>query len=129
MDSAREPRKLDWVLWAARILALLWAAWWTYFAVGSGIVEGGGATGLIMHVLWGPPVVLFLLMVWLAWRRAKLGGIVFVCVSVALAVAYVPLVHAPGPRPALRTAAGGRSSLHSGRPARTENRLRRLPGM
>ncbi len=76
-------------LWCARVLALLWVAFWLYFAVGSGIGEGGGAGGLIVHVLFMPPALLFLAAFLLAWYRPRAGAMALAVIGVALTVVYL----------------------------------------
>ena len=80
-------------IWSARILAFLWTGFWLFFAVASGIVEGGGLANFLKHALLGPPAILFLAVSVLAWRRPKWGGLAFIALGVVLSVTYPILAH------------------------------------
>lgn len=67
------------VLKGASILALAWGAWWTFFGVASGIGEGIGALGTVMHTL---PGLVFLAAAFIARRWNVLGGILLVAVAI-----------------------------------------------
>lgn len=63
----------------ASILALVWGAWWTFFGVASGIGEGIGALGTVMHTL---PGLIFLSAAVIARRWNLPGGILLVAVGI-----------------------------------------------
>jgi hypothetical protein len=67
------------VLNGASILALAWGAWWTFFGIASGIGEGIGALGTVMHTL---PGLLFLAAAVIARRWNLPGGILLVAVGI-----------------------------------------------
>ena len=57
----------------ARTLALIWAVWWTFFALVSG--AGEGLKGLLANAPNALPELVFLVSVGIAWRREAVGGI------------------------------------------------------
>lgn len=57
----------------ARALALIWACWWTFFALVSG--AGEGLRGLLANAPNALPELAFLLSVAIAWRREAIGGV------------------------------------------------------
>ena len=77
------------LLYSARVLAMLWAAFWTWFGLASGIAEGLSPAGVLVHT--AVPGLFFVLLLVVAWRWEALGGILLVLASLFMAVAY-PLV-------------------------------------
>ncbi len=57
----------------ARALALIWAVWWTFFALVSG--AGEGFRGLLANAPNALPGLVFLVCVAIAWRWEAVGGI------------------------------------------------------
>src|SRR5258707_14143097 len=43
--------RTNWMTFTARGTSLLWAGWWLFFGVASGIGEHEGAANLIVHIL------------------------------------------------------------------------------
>ncbi|HXL04730.1 MAG TPA: hypothetical protein PLH34_08015 [Bacillota bacterium] len=60
----------------AGILSLLWGGWWTFFGLASGISEGIGILGTLMHAL--VPGLIFLATALTARKRNFVGGIFLV---------------------------------------------------
>jgi hypothetical protein len=71
---------LDWMQFSARVLCLLWAGFWTFFCVASGIGEHEGLVAGLMHQV---PALLFIATVVLAWRYERAGGFVLIATAVA----------------------------------------------
>lgn len=67
------------VLKGASILALAWGAWWTFFGIASGVGEGIGALGTVMHTL---PGLVFLAAAFIARRWSLPGGILLVAAGI-----------------------------------------------
>ena len=74
-----------WIVYAARALALLWAGFWIFFAVGSSIVEPPPA-GMVPRI--AAAGLLFLVLAVLPWRWAAAGGVLLVLTGLFFAVAY-----------------------------------------
>lgn len=68
----------DWVQFSARTLAVLWAAFWTFFCVASAIGEREGVVAGLMHQI---PAMVIIAAVLLAWRFELTGGMVMVAVA------------------------------------------------
>jgi hypothetical protein len=60
----------------ASILSLLWGGWWTFFGLASGIGEGIGILGTLMHAL--VPGFIFLATALAARKWSFAGGILLV---------------------------------------------------
>jgi len=62
---------LRWIAW---VILIIWAAFWIYFGVGSGIAEISslGFMALIMHLIM--PVAI-LIILYISWRWPAIGGI------------------------------------------------------
>ncbi len=82
MNAARRPI----LLYIARAVAFVWAAFWLLFGIAAGVEEGLRLTGLIMHVLF--PGVLFLMIALFAWRWPVHGSIVLMLCGLAVLVLY-----------------------------------------
>ena len=65
-----------WMRSIARGLALLWAGWWTFFGLASGIGEKAGLLGVLIHTT--VPGLIFLITVLIAWRWEPVGGILLI---------------------------------------------------
>jgi hypothetical protein len=92
------PTEPSFLIWMARIVALLWGGWWTFFGLASGIGEKLKATGILIHAT--APGLVFLVSALVAWRWPLAGGIVLLLEGVAVTIAY-PLAF--GSRFAVRT--------------------------
>lgn len=73
-------------LWTARILTLIWAAFWTWFGLASGIGESHSVSGVLLHV--AAPGLVFLAFCLLAWRWRHVGGILLVATATVVAIVY-----------------------------------------
>jgi hypothetical protein len=74
------------LLYIARTIAFLWAAFWLFVGITSGIGEGLKLAGLIMHVIF--PGVLFLSLALFAWRWPVHGAIVLILCGIAVLILY-----------------------------------------
>jgi hypothetical protein len=63
-----------WLRYAGGALGLLWAGFWTIFGLLSGMGEGSGLAGVVIHA--AVPGLIYVAAVMIAWRWAPLGGIV-----------------------------------------------------
>ncbi len=61
-----------WLRIIALGLAFLWAGWWTFFGLASGISEGLPPLGVLIHTT--VPGLIFLAVVLIAWRWDLIGG-------------------------------------------------------
>ena len=68
---------------AALVLLALGVAFFLTFAIGE--VAGGDVTG-VQHF---PPAVALAALLWTAWRRPRLAGMILLALAVPLGVAYV----------------------------------------
>jgi len=92
-DTANAGRKLTEILrWIARVLLILWAAFWLYFNIGSIFYWLGeqGPSGTVVHIAMVGVIVVLLLA---AWLFELVGGILLVLF--ALATFYQWGVHRP----------------------------------
>jgi hypothetical protein len=71
---------------SARLLALVWALFWVWFGLASGIAEGGGFRYTLIHTAL--PGLVFLAIALLAWRWEALGGTALVVIGLAVLVGY-----------------------------------------
>ena len=78
------------ILWTGRILMALWAAFWTWFGLASGIGEKLSPAGVFMHALI--PGLFFCALLPVAWKWPMAGGILMAGVAVLVAVAYPALM-------------------------------------
>ena len=74
------------LFYSARVLAVLWAAFWIWFGLASGIAEGLPPRGVLIHT--AVPGLFFALLVVVAWRWETLGGILLVAASLFVFVVY-----------------------------------------
>lgn len=78
----------EWVLYAARALSLLWAGFWLWFGIASGIGEGLTPFGVFMHTV---PGIVCLIPALIAWKWERPGSWVLVLFAVLIAVLYLYL--------------------------------------
>lgn len=76
--------------YTARGLALIWAGFWVFFGVASGLSEGLNALAIFIHTL--VPGLIFLVFALVAWKWELLGGIVLVFAGIAVAIGYPIMV-------------------------------------
>jgi hypothetical protein len=79
------------ILWLARIIAILWAGFWTFFGIASGLGEGLTPAGVFIHTLM--PGLIFLLFMLLPWIWELGGGILLIVTGLFVCVAYPLMVH------------------------------------
>ncbi|MCE5307102.1 MAG: hypothetical protein LLG20_05630 [Acidobacteriales bacterium] len=84
----------EWPLLASRILMILWAGFWTWFGLASGIGERLQPIGVLIHT--AVPGLFFGLLVLIAWRWPTVGGFVLLAAGVAVSIAY-PILFARMP--------------------------------
>lgn len=75
-----------WSVRVARVLAVVWAGFWIWFGLASGLGEGLDPLGVLMHTV--VPGGIFGLLAILAWRREALGGSLLLAVGILAAVFY-----------------------------------------
>ncbi len=80
-----------WLQTIARLVALLWAGWWVFFGVASGIGEGLDPLGVVIHT--AVPGLIFLALAILAWLRAGVGGALLVITGLLILVIYPIMAH------------------------------------
>jgi len=80
------------LIWLARLLALAWGGWWTFFGLASGIGEKLKPVGILIHAT--VPGLIFLASAILAWRRPLAGGSLLIVEGLAVLIAY-PLIFGP----------------------------------
>jgi hypothetical protein len=73
----------------ARALALLWAGWWVFFGLASGIGEGGTPAYVLLHT--AVPGLVFLISAIVAWRWEAVGGVILMLEGVLVLIGY-PIV-------------------------------------
>jgi len=78
---------LNWPLFVTRILMILWAGFWTWFGLASGIAERLQPIGVLIHT--AVPGLFFGLLVLIAWRWPTAGGFVLLAAGVAVSIAYL----------------------------------------
>lgn len=79
------------LFYSARVLAVSWALFWTWFGFGSGIAEGLTPGGVVIHT--AVPGLFFALLVVVAWRWKTTGGILLVLAGLFVFVVYPILFH------------------------------------
>ena len=65
-------RTTKWMRYVARALALIWAGWWTFFGLASGLAEGLSPAGVLLHATL--PGLIFLVSAVITWRWEAIGG-------------------------------------------------------
>ena len=70
----------------ARGLSLIWAGWWVFFGLASGLAEHLSPAGIARHT--AVPGLLFLASALLAWRREAPGGGLLVLEGLAVFLGY-----------------------------------------
>jgi hypothetical protein len=75
-----------WMRWMARGLSLVWAGFWVFFGVASGIGERGKPMEVLIHT--AVPGLIFLVSALIAWRWEAVGGVLLVVEGLVVAVGY-----------------------------------------
>jgi hypothetical protein len=78
------------ILWTGRILTAVWAAFWTWFGLASGIGEKLSPAGIFMHTLI--PGLIFCAFLPVAWKWPTAGGILMLAVAALVAAGYPSLM-------------------------------------
>ena len=73
-------------IWMVRILTVLWAGFWLWFGVASGIHERLSWSGVALYAL--RPGLMFVAVVLVAWFWPRVGGVVLVLTGFILAGWY-----------------------------------------
>jgi multidrug efflux pump subunit AcrB len=87
---------MKWMLLSARLIVVLWAGFWIFFAVGSAIGGGGKADTSASEGLKGALTVAAIVLVcagaiYLAWRRPLVAGISEILIGIAAMGAYLSI--------------------------------------
>lgn len=77
----------------ARLIAGVWAFFWTWFGMASGIAEGMTIPGTLVHMA---PGLAFTALTWFAFRNEFAGGVALLAISLLMFV-YYPLFAGAGP--------------------------------
>lgn len=72
----------------AKILALLWGAWWAFFGIACGISEGSHVTAILLHGVL--PGMVFLASALIALKWEKIGGVLLVLAGLATLIVFPP---------------------------------------
>lgn len=83
-------RSTKWLPWIARVLALLWGGWWTFFGIASAFAEDLDLIGILIHT--SVPGLIFLASAALAWRWEAIGGVILLIEAAIVCVGYPVLV-------------------------------------
>lgn len=67
-------------------IVFLAGLFWTWFGIASGIAEGGGIVGTLMHTLM--PGLVLLAITYVAWRWPIVGGILLILMGGVFAVFF-----------------------------------------
>lgn len=86
--------RTDWRAWpgaqwernAARAILLLWAAFWIWFGLASGLSEHLSAVGVFIHA--AAPGLVFAVIAAIAWRHERAAAWLLLAVAAAILFAY-----------------------------------------
>ncbi len=94
MDQVTQPmiRRINWMRLIARSLAVAWGGFWVWFGLASGISEGIGFMGTLIHTAM--PGLILLASAFFAWRWERTGGALLVVEGLIITAAY-PLSFGP----------------------------------
>jgi hypothetical protein len=79
-----------WMRHIGRGLALLWAGWWCFFGLASGLSEGLTAAGVLVHT--AVPGLVFLVSAFVPWRWEALGAVLLLVEGIVVLIAYPVMV-------------------------------------
>jgi NADH:ubiquinone oxidoreductase subunit 2 (subunit N) len=87
---------MKWMRLSARLIVVLWACFWIFFAVGSAIGDGGKtdipASESLKGILTVAAIVLVCVgAIYLAWRRPIVAGISEILIGIAAMGAYLSI--------------------------------------
>jgi ABC-type uncharacterized transport system permease subunit len=86
MAIASDSGGVKWLRIGGLALALVWAGWWTFFGIASGIGEKMSPAGVFAHATL--PGLIFCGSVAIAWWKESIGGIVLLLEGVVALIAY-----------------------------------------
>jgi len=75
-----------WMLHIARALALVWACWWAFFGLASGLSEGLAPLAVLIHAAM--PGLVFLISASVAWRWQRPGGVLLAVEGIVVLIGY-----------------------------------------
>ena len=75
----------------AQTIAFIWASWWTFFGLASGIYEGLDPIGVFIHTAM--PGLVFLASAVIAWRWMRTGRIILIVEGLAILILYSLMAH------------------------------------
>jgi hypothetical protein len=93
-DTTKD-KPINWLRFMARSLSLMWAGWWTFFGLASGIHEGLSPCGVLIHTT--KPGLIFLVSAAFAFCRPMSGGILLIVEGIFIMVAYPLIVRDTSP--------------------------------
>jgi hypothetical protein len=80
-----------WMRYVARVLSLIWAGWWVFFGVASGIDERGKPIEILLHA--AAPGLVFLVSALVAWRWETVGAVLLLLEGLLVLIGYPLMVH------------------------------------
>ena len=85
-----KDKPIHWIRFMAVSLSLMWAGWWSFFGLASGIHEGLSPGGVLIHT--ATPGLIFLASALFALLHPMSGGIMLIVEGIFVMVAYPLLV-------------------------------------
>ncbi len=80
-------KHVGWPRHTARLFTIVWAVFWCWFGLGSGIAEGGDWRYILLHTT--VPGLLFAVLAAMAWRWESIGGWSLILVSFLATALYL----------------------------------------
>jgi len=78
--------KKKWMHYAAGVLSLVWAGFWSFFGLASGIGEGLSPLAVLVHATL--PGLIFLASAIVAWRTQMIGAAVLLIEGLVVLIGY-----------------------------------------
>jgi hypothetical protein len=85
-NESTAKRKKKWMRYVAGALALVWAGFWSFFGLASGIGEGLSLGRVLAHTTM--PGLIFLASAVVAWRTHVIGAAVLLIEGLVVLIAY-----------------------------------------
>ena len=85
-----KDKPINWLRFMAASLSLMWAGWWTFFGLASGIYEELSPGGILIHTTI--PGLIFLASAAFALWRPVSGGILLIIEGIFVMVTYPVMV-------------------------------------
>jgi hypothetical protein len=79
-------KKIKWMRYIGQALALIWAGWWIFFGVASGMDERLNLLGILIHATI--PGLIFLVSAIIAWQWQVIGSIVLILEGLLIFIVY-----------------------------------------